>query len=114
MRDLLGLDQLKGRLADLLRWLGAHPWSIGSESSVVKIEALEALHYVAISGPLERVRFTAMTGLPPRTVRRVLASLLGFGVLREASRRSPVRFGVPLASLRFIFPKLWPEAESET
>jgi Fic family protein len=112
MRSLLGLDQLKGRLADLLRWLDAHPWSIGSETSVVKLEALEALHYVAISGPLERSRFTAMTGLPPRTARRVLASLLAFGILREESPRSPVRFAVPLASLRFLFPKLWPEAES--
>jgi Fic family protein len=112
MRELLGLEQLKGRLADLLRWLDAHPWPVGSESSVVKIEALEALHYVALSGPLERARFTAMTGLPPRTARRVLASLLAFGVLIEDSPRSPVRFGVPLASLRFLFPKLWPEAES--
>jgi len=114
MRELLGLDQLKVRLADLFRWLEAHPWSVGSESSVVKIDALEALHYVAISGPLERARFTAMTGLAPRTARRVLASLLSFGVLREESPRSPVRFAVPLASLRFLFPKLWPEAESET
>jgi len=52
-----------------------------------------------------------MTGLPPRTARRVLASLLAFGVLLEDSPRSPVRFAVPLASLRFLFPKLWPEAE---
>ena len=111
MRSLLGLEQLKGRLADLLRWLDAHPWSIGSETSVVKLEALEALHYVAISGPLERSRFTAMTGLPSRTARRVLASLLAFGILLEDSPRSPVRFAVPLASMRFLFPKLWPEAE---
>jgi chromosome segregation and condensation protein ScpB len=78
---------------------------------VVKLEALEALHYVALSGPLERGRFPAITGLPPRTARRVLASLLAFGLLLEESPRSPVRFGVPLASLRFLFPKLWPEAE---
>jgi Fic family protein len=111
IRGLLALEQLKGRLADLLRWLDAHPWSMGSESSVVKLEALEALHYVALSGPLERGRFIAMTGLPQRTARRVLASLLAFGLLLEESPRSPVRFGVPLASLRFLFPKLWPEAE---
>jgi hypothetical protein len=102
---------LKGRLADLLRWLAAHPWSLGSEMSVVKMEALEALHYVAITGPLERSRFTAMTGLPPRTARRVLASLLDFGVVNADGPRSPVRFGVPLPSLRFLFPRLWPEAE---
>jgi hypothetical protein len=41
----------------------------------------------------------------------VLASLLDFGVLSSPSPRAPVSFGVPLASLRFLFPRLWPEAE---
>jgi Fic family protein len=112
MQELLGLAQLKERLGDLLRWLEAHPWSVGSESSVVKLEALEALHYVAIAGPVERSRFISMTGLPSRTARRVLASLLSFRILEEDSPRSPVRFGIPLASLRLLFPRLWPEAES--
>jgi Fic family protein len=112
MQGLLGLEHLKERLADLLRWLAAHPWSVGSETSVIKLEALEALHYVAIIGSLERSRFIAMTGLPLRTARRVLASLLDFGVLQADGPRSPVRFGVPLASLRFLLPRLWPEAES--
>ena len=111
MRELLALEHLKSRLADLLRWLEAHPWRVGSESSFVKIEALEALHYVAIAGPLERSRFLAMTGLAPRTARRVLASLLSYGLLRDAGPRSPVRLGVPIESLRFLFPRLWPEAE---
>jgi Fic family protein len=111
MRGLLALDQFSERLADLLRWLAAHPWTIGSEMSVAKLEALEALHYVSISGPLERSRFIAMTGLPPRTARRVLATLLDFGLLVADNPRSPVRFAVPLASLRFLFPRLWPEAE---
>jgi hypothetical protein len=79
IRGMLALEQLEARLADLLCWLDAHPWS--------------------------------MTGLPSRTARRVLASLLAFGVLVEESLRSPVRFGIPLASLRFSFPRLWPEAE---
>jgi hypothetical protein len=61
--------------------------------------------------PLERWHFTARAGLPPRTACRVLASLLAFAVLREESPRSPVHFGLPLASLRFLFPRLWPEAE---
>ena len=114
MQELLGLGQLKERLGDLLRWLEVHPWSVGSESSVVKIDALEALHYVAIAGPVERSRFIAMTGLPPRTARRLLASLISFQLLEEDSPRSPVRFGIPLASLRLLFPRLWPEAESGT
>jgi Fic family protein len=112
MRSLLGLAQLKLRLADLLRWLEANPWPVGSESSVIKLDALEALHYLAISGPLERARFVAMTGLPQRMARRVLASLLSFGLLQEDSSRSPIRFAVPLESLRWLFPRLWPEAEA--
>ena len=113
MRGLLGLEQLKHRLQDLLLWLDAHPWRIGSEPSAVKADALEALHYVALTGPLDRARFMAMTGLPLRTARRVLASLLDYGVLTTAGPRAPVSFAVPQASLRFLFPRLWPEAEAD-
>lgn len=114
MRGRLDLASLRDRLKSLLLHLQQQPWQIGSEKSVVKIDALEALHYVAIAGPVERSRFVAMTGLGERTGRRVLASLLNFGVLTEASPRSPVALGVPLSSLRFLFPNLWPEAEVNT
>ncbi|MGQ0619564.1 MAG: hypothetical protein ACT4QA_06545 [Panacagrimonas sp.] len=79
---------------------------------MVKAEATEALHYVAIAGPLERGRFTAMTGLPERIARRVLASLLDYGVLTAPQLgRVDVLLGA-LKSLRFLFPRLWPEAYS--
>ncbi|MCU0937528.1 MAG: Fic family protein [Gammaproteobacteria bacterium] len=113
MRGMLDLGGLRARIADLLGYLAAHPWSVGSERSVVKLDALEAVHYTAIAGPVERARFMAMTGLPERTARRVLASLLDFGLLTSTSSRAPVGFAVPLASLRFLFPRLWPEAEVE-
>ena len=113
MRGLLALDSLKARLEELLLSLGARPWSLGSESSVVKVEALEALHYAAIAGPVERARFMAMTGLSPRLARRVLASLLNYGVLQSPTARAPVTFAVPLKGLRFLFPRLWPEAEAD-
>ncbi len=58
-----------------------------------------------------------MTGLGERTGRRVLASLLDYGVLSAESSaessRSPVAFTVPLKSLKYLFPNLWPEAEVE-
>lgn len=111
MRGRLDLASVRDRLKSLLLYLQEQPWKIGSEKSVVKLNALEALHYVAMAGPVERSRFVAMMGLGDRTGRRVLASLLDFGVLTEASPRSPVSFGVPLSSLRFLFPNLWPEAE---
>ena len=87
MAAKLNLAGLRERIADLLRWLAAHPWQVGSEKSVVKPEALEAVHYVAMAGPVERDRFMAMTGLPERTARRVLASLLDWGLLNAASSR---------------------------
>jgi len=114
MRGRLDLASLRDRLKSLLLHLQEQPWEIGSERSVVKIDALEALHYAAMAGPIERSRFVAMTGLGDRTGRRVLTSLLDFGVLTEESSRSPVAFAVPLASLRFLFPNLWPEAEVDS
>jgi Fic family protein len=88
MRERLSFETLRERLRALLLHLQQAPWQIGSEKSVVKIEALEALHYVAMAGPIERSRFVAMTGLGERTGRRVLASLLDYGVL---SADSPTR-----------------------
>ena len=114
MRARLDLTSLRDRLKSLLLHLQEQPWEIGSEKSVVKMEALEALHYVAMAGPVERSRFVAMTGLGERTGRRVLASLLNFGVLTVETSRSPVSFGIPLSSLRFLFPSLWPEAEVDS
>ena len=113
MREQLAFDSLKERMSTLLRHLQDNPWQIGSEKSVIKIEALEVLHYVAISGPLERGRFIGMTGVGDRTGRRVLQSLLDYGVLSSGSTRAPVAFALPHKSLRFLFPNLWPEAEED-
>jgi hypothetical protein len=113
MRERLSFETLKERLRVLLLHLQQAPWQIGSEKSVVKIEALEALHYVAMTGPIERSRFVAVTGLGERTGRRVLTSLLDYGVLSAESPRGPIAFALPLASLGYLFPSLWPETETE-
>lgn len=113
MRERLGFETLKERLRVLLLHLQQTPWQIGSERSVIKIEALEALHYVAMVGPIERSRFVAMTGLGERTGRRVLTSLLDYGMLSAESPRGPVAFALPLSSLGYLFPNLWPEVETE-
>ncbi len=111
MRERLKLEDFRGRLRTLLLQLQAQPWRLGAEMSTIKPEALEVLHYVALAGPLERARFLAMSGLSERTARRVLASLLDYGLLVADSSRSPVRFALPQKALRFLFPSLWPEAE---
>jgi Fic/DOC family len=76
MRASLMLAALKKRLHTLLLYLHAQPWTLGSEQSVVRAEALDPLHYVAVTGPLGRSDFIRMTGLGDRSGRRVLASLL--------------------------------------
>jgi Fic family protein len=111
MRELLALDRFRDHLADALRSLAARPWRVGSERSVVKPEVLPALHYVALTGPMERKAFLAAAGLPERTARRVLASLLDYGLLRSETRLGPVTFGVPLKALPLLFPRLWSEAD---
>jgi hypothetical protein len=111
-RERLDPKRLEGRLGELLGWLGAHPWVIGSERSVIKPDALEALHYAAITGPVERARFIAMLGLQHRTGRRVLSSLIDCGLLASDSSRAPVRFNLTWPSLRFVFPDVWPEGGS--
>lgn len=111
MHARLDFGSLISGLRRLLSELESRPWQIGSEKSLIKQQAVEPLHYVAITGPLERSRFISMTGLGERTGRRVLASLLDYGLLTAESARAPVSFGVPLRSLQFLFPRLWPEAE---
>jgi Fic family protein len=113
MSQRLDLAGLKDRIKALLVHLEGRPWQVGSEKSIVKLEALEALHYVAMAGPIERSRFVAITGLGERTGRRVMASLIDFGVLAADSPRGPLKFAVPLRSLRLLFPNLWPEAETD-
>ncbi|MCX7141418.1 MAG: Fic family protein [Proteobacteria bacterium] len=113
MRERLDLGTLKGRLRELLLHLQENPWQIGSQKSLIKLEATEVLHYVAMAGPIERARFVEMTGLEARTGRRVLASLLDFGVLSAEHHRAPVKLELPLSSLRFLFPNLWPEIETD-
>lgn len=113
MRARLDLQTLKDRLQALLLGLQARPWEIGSEKSVIKLEALEPLHYVALTGALERARFIAMTGLEERTGRRVLASLLDYGILQAETARAPVGIAIPLKSLGVLFPNLWPEVDTD-
>ena len=62
---------------------------------------------------LERSRFIAMTGLEERTGRRVLASLLDFGILQAETARAPVGIAIPMKSLGVLFPNLWPEVDTD-
>jgi hypothetical protein len=63
-------------------------------------------------GRLERGEFKAMLGLSDRTASRVISQLLDLRLVKSASRVGSLEPALPFFSLRFLFPGLWPEAES--
>lgn len=104
----------RARLLDLLRYLQAHPWAIGSEKSVVKPEATAlAMDFVALRRTVTRAEFAQMLGVSDVLARRIVRSLIDFGLLTSPSHRGELSLGLPLGSLRFLFPKLWPEVEQD-
>jgi Fic family protein len=105
MEKMLNLGDFKDRLETLL---------IVEEKkgfSSLKMEALIPLHYIAITGPIERSEFKKMCGIPERSAERLLKALLDYELLLSDTPRGKVYMGVPLQSLKFLFPNLWPEAE---
>ena len=73
-------------------------------------EAALPLHYAFTAGPLTRAEFTQMTGLGERTARSLLSYLLSTGLMVSDTKLGPVRLGLPLDALQFLFPSLYPEA----
>lgn len=63
-------------------------------------------------GRLERGEFKAMLGISDRTASRVISQLLDLRLVKSASRVGSLEPALPFFSLRFLFPGLWPEAES--
>ena len=59
---------------------------------------------------MSRSEFTQMSGLGERTARSLLSYLLRAGLLVSDSKLGPVRLGLPLDALQFLFPSLYPEA----
>jgi Fic family protein len=103
MGKLLDLDAMKQRILGLINFRAA----IGKDH---KPEAALALHHVFSAGPVTRGEFKQLTGLSDRTAQRQLQALLADGLLESSSPLGPVRIGLPLDALQFLFPDLYPEA----
>ena len=109
MADMLDFATLKARIEACLVF----------EATVVKSgvrqEALRGLHYLFLSGEdMARGDFKAMLGESERGATDVLGALLQRGLLKSDSPQGKVRFGLPQHALRFLFPRLWPEAEADS
>ena len=85
-----------------------------AEKSGVRQEALRGLHYLFLSGEeMARGEFKAMLGISDRAATDALGALVKRGLLKSDSPQGKVRFGLPQHALRFLFPRLWPEAEAD-
>lgn len=84
------------------------------EKSGVRQESLRGLHYLFLSGEeMARGDFKAMLGMGDRAATDALGALVKRGLLKADSPQGKVRFGLPQHALRFLFPRLWPEAEAD-
>ncbi|MBA2672335.1 Fic family protein [Ramlibacter sp.] len=82
--------------------------------SGVRQEALRAIHYLFLSGEeMTRGEFKSMLGIGERSATAALGALAKRGLLKSDSPQGKVRFGLPQHALRFLFPRLWPEAEAD-
>ncbi|AYN19149.1 Fic family protein [Alcaligenes aquatilis] len=106
MGRMLDLDDMKRRIEALIIFRHAH-------DKEVRKEAILPLYHLFAAGPLKRMEFAQMTGLGERTARSLMSKLLKSGLLVSDTASGPVRWGLPLDSLQFLFPELYPEAATK-
>lgn len=105
MTQMLDMQTMPDRIAACLAFYSHRA------DSQVRMEALQPLRVMFMTGEMERGDFKLMTGLQTRTAERLLRGLFDLRLVVSDSPKGKLRFGVPLHALRFYFPALWPEAE---
>lgn len=106
MGKMLDLDGMKRRIEALVIFRTR-------QDKGLRAEAILPLFHVFAAGPVLRGEFAQLTGLGERTSRSLLSRLLSTGLLVSDTALGPVRFGLPLDSLQFLFPELYPEAATK-
>jgi Fic family protein len=106
MGSMLDIAAFEGRLAQMLAAEATR-----ESTRDLKVDAAAPLAYLATIKSLERVKFKSMMGLSDRTANRVLADLFKLGVITSKTPKGPVELALPLHLFRYLFPRLWPEAE---
>lgn len=103
MQRMLDLENMKRRIEALITFRS-------TEDKAIRLEAALPLFHLFAAGPLTRGEFQQMTGLGERVARALLSRLLATGLVVSDGPYAPVRFGLPLDALQFLFPELYPEA----
>jgi Fic family protein len=99
MSELFELDRLRSRL----RIYVEREDRLRSESALLLDVAL-------VRGQIERGEANAVTGLPERSARRVLAETIDAGLLASTMPKGPVSLRFPADALDALFPRLFLDA----
>ncbi len=106
MSRMLDLDGMKQRIEALVTFRAA-------TDKDIRAEAILPLHHLFAAGPVTRGEFIQLTGLGERTGRALLSRLLAVKLVTSETPRGAVSFGLPLDSLHFLLPELYPEANTK-
>ncbi|MDP3746719.1 MAG: Fic family protein [Phenylobacterium sp.] len=98
MSSLFDLDGLARRLRT---YVDRHP--------DLKPQASRLLEEALFRGEFERGDIDAITGLPERTARRILADLTELGLLASDTPKGKVSLRFPAHALEDLFPRLFPQ-----
>ncbi len=96
MSELFSLTTLGNRLQKYVE-----------RSATLKPEANHLLQEALLRGEFERGEASRITGLPERTARRILNSVIEDGLLASNTPKSPVSLRFPSKSLDELFPRLY-------
>ena len=98
MSGLFDLDNLARRLRIYVE-----------RSDNLKPEAARLLEEALIRGRFVRGEAERITGIPERSARRVLKSVIAEGLLASTTEKGPISLHFPTEALGELFPKLFPE-----
>lgn len=79
----------------------------------LKPETTRLLEEALIRGEFDRGEIERITGLPERSARRVLSSVVEAGLLASDTEKGPVSLRFPNDALEALFPRLYPLAATE-
>jgi Fic family protein len=99
MSGLFDIDKLAARLRTYVE-----------RSEVLKPESTRLLEEALIRGEFERGEIARITGLPERSARRILSSLIDVGFLASDTEKGAVSLRFPDDALETLFPRLYPIA----
>jgi Fic family protein len=101
MANLLDLDGMQKRIQAVVD----RKVSFGE----LKPEAGHLLRDVFLRGKIPRGEIPGIIGMPERSARRVVSSLLEKSYLVSGSEKGPVMLGFPVSMVGYYFPRLYPE-----